>query len=65
MRDQSRVGGPKIRRWMAATAGIGFLLFYLVVSLFPIFWIVISSVKRSVDTLAMPPVWWFRPTLNA
>lgn len=56
---------PNLRRRMAATAGIGFLLFYLVVSLFPIFWIVISSVKRSVDTLAMPPVWWFQPTLNA
>jgi multiple sugar transport system permease protein len=50
---------------MAAAAGIGFLLVYLVVSLFPIFWIVISSVKRSVDTLAMPPVWWFQPTFNA
>ena len=65
MREQRKPGRPKLRRRMAATAGIGFLLFYLVVSLFPIFWIVISSVKRSVDTLAMPPVWWFRPTLNA
>ena len=65
MREQRKTGSPKIRRRMAATAGIGFLLFYLVVSLFPIFWIVISSVKRSVDTLAMPPVWWFQPTLNA
>jgi len=35
------------------------------VTLFPIYWIVISSVKRSVDTLAMPPVWWFQPTFNA
>jgi multiple sugar transport system permease protein len=65
MRERRKSGGPKIRRRMAATAGIGFLLLYLVVSLFPIFWIVISSVKRSVDTLAMPPVWWFQPTLNA
>ena len=65
MREQRKTGRPKFRRRMAATAGIGFLVFYLVVSLFPIFWIVISSVKRSVDTLAMPPVWWFQPTLNA
>ena len=65
MREKRKAGGPKTRRRLAATAGIGFLFFYLVVSLFPIFWIVISSVKRSVDTLAMPPVWWFQPTLNA
>lgn len=65
MREQRKSEGQKARRWVAATAGIGFLLLYLVVTLFPIFWIVISSVKRSVDTLAMPPVWWFQPTLNA
>lgn len=54
-----------IRRSAAAVLGIGVLVLYLLVTLFPIFWIVISSIKRSVDTLAMPPVWWFRPTLNA
>jgi multiple sugar transport system permease protein len=65
MREQRTPEGPKARRWLAPTAGIGFLILYLVVTLFPIFWIVISSVKRSVDTLAMPPVWWFQPTINA
>ncbi len=54
-----------VRRTAAAVLGIGILVAYLLMSLFPIFWIVISSIKRSVDTLAMPPVWWFRPTLNA
>ncbi len=54
-----------IRRTAAAVLGIGILVAYLLLSLFPIFWIVISSIKRSVDTLAMPPVWWFRPTFDA
>jgi len=65
MRECSETRHPNVRRRVAAAVGIGFLLFYLLVSLFPIFWIVVSSVKRSVDTLAMPPVWWFRPTLDA
>ncbi len=53
------------RRRVAAVLGIGFLIVYLLVTLFPIYWIVISSIKRSVDTLAMPPVWRFQPTFNA
>jgi len=56
---------PDVRRWVAAAMGVGFLIAYLLVTLFPIYWIVVSSIKRSVDTLAMPPVWWFRPTFNA
>ncbi|HSB80666.1 MAG TPA: carbohydrate ABC transporter permease [Candidatus Methylomirabilis sp.] len=65
MRQCRGTTSPDVRRWGAGGLAIGFLIAYLVVSLFPIFWIVISSIKRSVDTLAMPPVWWFRPTLNA
>ena len=65
MRQCRETPYPDVRRWAAGGMAIGFLIAYLVVSLFPIFWIVISSIKRSVDTLAMPPVWWFRPTLNA
>ena len=38
---------------------------YLVVVLFPIYWIVVSSFKIPVDTLAIPPVWFFTPTLDA
>jgi multiple sugar transport system permease protein len=55
----------KLQRRAAAVLGIGFLVTYLLVTLFPIYWIVVSSIKRSVDTLAMPPVWWFRPTFSA
>ncbi len=50
---------------VAACFGVGFLAAYLVVSLFPIYWIIISSIKTRVDTLAMPPVWLFRPTFKA
>jgi multiple sugar transport system permease protein len=38
---------------------------YLLVVLFPIYWIVVSSFKIPVDTLAIPPIWFFTPTLNA
>lgn len=65
MRQRRETTRSDVRRWVGGGMAIGFLIAYLVVSLFPIFWIVISSIKRSVDTLAMPPVWWFQPTLNA
>jgi multiple sugar transport system permease protein len=35
------------------------------VALFPIYWITISSFKTPLDTLAIPPIWLFRPTLSA
>ena len=33
--------------------------------LFPIYWIIVSSVKTRIDTLALPPVWLFPPTFEA
>jgi len=48
-----------------AVLAFAFLGAYLLISLFPIYWIIISSIKTRVDTLAMPPVWVFRPTINA
>lgn len=38
---------------------------YLLLVLFPIYWIVVSSIKIPVDTLAIPPIWFFSPTLDA
>jgi multiple sugar transport system permease protein len=38
---------------------------YLLLVLFPIYWIIVSSFKIPVDTLAVPPIWFFRPTLDA
>ncbi len=49
----------------SAILAFAFLGAYLLISLFPIYWIIISSIKTRVDTLAMPPVWLFRPTINA
>lgn len=55
-----------LRRLRPSTIlAFAFLAAFLLLSLFPIYWIVISSFKARVDTLAMPPVWIFRPTLNA
>lgn len=42
-----------------------FLGFYLFVALFPIYWIIVGSFKTPLDTLAIPPVWLFQPTLRA
>jgi multiple sugar transport system permease protein len=54
-------------RWLrpSGVLAFAFLGAYLLSSLFPIYWILISSIKTRVDTLAMPPVWLFRPTVNA
>ena len=38
---------------------------YLLLVLFPIYWIIVSSFKFPVDTLAMPPLWMFTPTIEA
>lgn len=43
----------------------GFLGGFLVAILFPIYWIIVSSVKMPIDTLALPRVWAFWPTLEA
>ncbi len=55
------------RRLPRASSVSIFLLLagYLLLVLFPIYWIVVSSFKIPVDTLAIPPVWLFRPTLDA
>lgn len=43
----------------------GFLGAFLLVTLFPIYWIMVSSLKTRIDTLALPPVWVFQPTFEA
>lgn len=42
----------------------GLLLLILLVFLFPIIWMFLTSVKRPIDAFTMPPVWIFRPTLE-
>jgi ABC-type glycerol-3-phosphate transport system permease component len=67
--SRARVRLGRLARLAAPRPGtaltVAFLGGYLVLSLFPIFWIVVSSFKTRVDTLALPPVWLFRPTLDA
>ena len=46
----------------AVLHGVGLVLI-LVVTIFPFFWMVSSSLKDQADLLASPPVWVFTPTL--
>jgi multiple sugar transport system permease protein len=50
---------------LSSVATLILLFGYLLLVLFPIYWIVVSSLKVPVDTLAMPPAWFFLPTLDA
>jgi ABC-type sugar transport system, permease component len=36
----------------------------LILSVFPVLWMVMTSLKTSWDAQALPPVWWFVPTLE-
>jgi len=41
------------------------ILFAIAIAfIFPIFWTVMMSLKETVDALAMPPVWLFKPTFK-
>lgn len=56
------------QRWkgrITSSIVLAILVVYLLIVLFPIYWIIVSSLKVSVDTLALPPVWFFTPTLDA
>jgi multiple sugar transport system permease protein len=56
----------RLPRWrLSHVLDVAFLGSYLLVALFPIYWITVSSFKTPLDTLAIPPVWLFRPTLSA
>jgi hypothetical protein len=41
---------------------IGLLIVFLT-SVFPFYWMVTTSLKSQADALAVPPVWFFTPTL--
>lgn len=47
---------------IADIASYIFLGISLVFFLFPIFWMIMTSIKKPVDTFAIPPVWFFKPT---
>jgi multiple sugar transport system permease protein len=41
-----------------------FLVLSLVFFLFPIFWMILTSLKQTKDTFAIPPVWIFKPSFE-
>ncbi len=61
----SRVVGPAFTLNLPSLLARAFLAVYLVITLFPIYWVVVSSFKSAVDTLAFPPLWIFQPTFDA
>ena len=44
---------------------IGFLLFFTLLCLFPVFWIVLISFKSYIDAILIPPKWIFTPTIKS
>ncbi|MGO7589135.1 carbohydrate ABC transporter permease [Rhizobium ruizarguesonis] len=38
------------------------ILVLIVVVLFPLYWVVVTSVKTTKDAFAIPPIWFFEPT---
>jgi len=55
------IGSPRSLR-LLAIGRYSILTFLSAISLFPIIWLFISSIKKQVDLLARPPVWFFKPT---
>ncbi|MEW6339451.1 MAG: carbohydrate ABC transporter permease [Pseudomonadota bacterium] len=51
------------RRRATVWHAIGLLIVFLT-SVFPFYWMVTTSLKSQADALAMPPVWFFTPTLS-
>ena len=43
------------------TLGAGIVSF---IYFFPVLWIVLTAFKQNQDALAVPPVWFFTPTLD-
>lgn len=41
------------------------LLIWIVISLFPAYWMTVSSFKNDTQIYQMPPIWWVTPNLDA
>ncbi len=41
-----------------------FLIFYLIITIFPILWLILTSIKKESLSFAIPPVWFFKPTIE-
>ncbi|MDB5550732.1 MAG: hypothetical protein JWL86_716, partial [Rhizobium sp.] len=55
------MSGPAstLRRGMVVSYAVAIIA--VVVSLFPIYWILTIALKTRIDAFAMPPVWLFSP----
>ena len=52
------------RRRLGDATAYAILAVWMVFTLFPVVWLLLSSIKEPPDVFAMPPVWLFRPTLH-
>lgn len=58
--DRSR----RYRRILSRLLFYTFIILVTVVFIFPIYWFIITSFKKPVDILSVPPSWTFTPTLK-
>ena len=56
--------GRRARRRLGVTLALLVLLVWLAVSLFPVLWVYLSSLKEPQDVFAIPPKWAFVPTIH-
>ncbi len=54
----------KYRKQFTTTLCILVLIIATFISIFPIYWVITTSIKAPVDVFRMPPVWIFKPTLE-
>ena len=55
----------KAKRRLKQVALGAALILTLIVGLFPLYWILVTSLKTRLDAFAYPPVWVFTPTLES
>lgn len=56
--------GVRGRRRIGVAVGSLALLIWLLISLFPVYWVYASSLKDPIDVFAIPPKWLFTPTTH-
>jgi len=51
------------KKWITAVSLV-LVMGATIVSVFPLYWVIATSLKAPVDVFRMPPVWLFKPTLE-
>ena len=62
-RNWSPTGGRR-RKVLLNSLETGVLVIFLLIYLFPVIWQVLTSFKIQSDAYAIPPKWFFEPTLR-